>query len=1001
MERTMTRKPRSLSSVELPPWKFIVFADLHVSAKTLTRALDLLSLVRDMADDHHAKVVCLGDFWDQRGVLNVRQLDALLSHFDTWKARGIELVMVPGNHDQVTVDGSIHSVRVFDPYLNVTVATEPLLWPEQQIAFLPWRETPSEQEAMFEGLCEWTDAERTKGDAAPFTIFGHAEVGGAQANSGARALGRVSPKTIKKVASACYLGHYHKRQQVSDRIWYIGSPFEMDFGERGQPHGIALIEQGNREPMFIDLPGFAKHHRFIFGERWDLSAVCEQDIVEVHVLPDDIGTETLSKALGSIVAKDVRPLPVKVVTEKGAPAFALSLDDAVEAYVEAKSEAAGLGSVKTEMVQLGRSLIAEVPEARGIVPLSGNVQIESVTIEGFCAIRDQVNFDMKALGMTLLRGPMGAGKTSIMDGLTWCLFGVTTPRKAGVSGASLRADEVVHDDAEQATVVAYVRAGTQKVTIRRTKKRGQGARVSITGITAPDGISDQQALIHHVVGVDYDLWRTCVYLGQGAVGNFVTDADKNRKLLLSAAFGLGACPAAQKRAREQVQQLSPKADKLRIDVAANERVVAALSVTDFTEQIVAWEKRQKAADESFSQAIREGEKTVEQCDAALSQEKQWIDSKRQHETHLDKLMKALTSYSMGSKAADLQRQIGAMQAEKAIIHRDQAKVSATLQKLIEDARTGQALCPTCGRPFETIETEQHIHDYENKSSGFVRQIGTLDTRISNLAMELDEFSRTGSTNREGIEKQIAESRDAIAKCHDAVNTFTRIRQNRQNALDLIVERKAEQVRVAKNENPFRSQQSERDEKIAVISAQLQDGKEQLATTERDLCVFGFWVDGFGAKGIPALVLRTALYELETHANRFLARLLHGRIFCQLVMDEDDLKINFFENAGGESHPRRYEQLSGGERRCAELAFNPFALSEMVFTRTGVRVSLIVIDELTTHLSPDEKPIVCQILRELDRETILVIDHDITVQAEFDRCFEVSKESGTTTIERAS
>jgi DNA repair exonuclease SbcCD ATPase subunit len=148
----------------------------------------------------------------------------------------------------------------------------------------------------------------------------------------------------------------------------------------------------------------------------------------------------------------------------------------------------------------------------------------------------------------------------------------------------------------------------------------------------------------------------------------------------------------------------------------------------------------------------------------------------------------------------------------------------------------------------------------------------------------------------------------------------------------------------------------------------------------------FWEKGFGAKGLPVLVLRAALHELETYANGFMAQLTRGRIFTKLLMKGDELKIHFYavDPMSQKVHERRYEQLSGGERRCVELAFNPFALGEMVFNRCGVRVNTLIVDELTTHLGQDEKPLVCDILRDLDRRSVVVIDHDLSVQSEFDQ-----------------
>jgi hypothetical protein len=60
---------------------------------------------------------------------------------------------------------------------------------------------------------------------------------------------------------------------------------------------------------------------------------------------------------------------------------------------------------------------------------------------------------------------------------------------------------------------------------------------------------------------------------------------------------------------------------------------------------------------------------------------------------------------------------------------------------------------------------------------------------------------------------------------------------------------------------------------------------------------------------------------------FLAILLQGRINCTLSMDGDDLQIDFheFDQVSGKLRARSFTQLSGGQRRCAELAFSPVRL----------------------------------------------------------------------------
>jgi DNA repair exonuclease SbcCD ATPase subunit len=895
-------------------------------------------------------------------------------------------VFIPGNHDQVTHNGRVHGVRIFQGYPNITVATEPIHWPERQLAFLPWREDPAEQAAVFVAV------------PAGWTIFAHAEAPGALANSGKAMPGRFNYRLNGH--RAIYLGHFHKRQQIGPVCWYIGSPFEMDMGERGDPHGVAIISQNQvePEPMWVDWTDFPKHHRLTFGEAWDPKYIGEHDIVEVHAAPAEIGTPDFAEALTLIPAKDIRPLPLKNGQGDEAPQFALTLDQAIDTWVDnAELEVERAVQIKL----LGRELLKQAEGARAIVPCSPYVSIDEVTATNFCAIRGELSFTMPK-GESLIRGPMGVGKTSIMDAMTWCLFGVTSPRKAGSHGASLRADEVVHDDAFQCQVSVYLtHQDGGKVTVTRTKERGKGSRIEITGVEA--GISDQQEQIHHALGIDYDLWRTCVYLGQGAVGTFVTDADKRRKGLFDTAFGLNACPGGQRAARDRWKQLGVQVEKLRIDIVGDHKVLEVLRETDYSVQIEQWLKERTDRLSAIRASGEQAAVVVKQCEEHLQQEDHWLQSKEQHEQHIDTLTKSLAKAAPAAQVANLQRDYGAIQAERALVDRDLGAARAELQKHVEARQAGQeAACPTCGRPFEQATAEQHIQELEAKVQSKAQEAKTFDVKLSNVAAKLDTANSQGSAQREGIQVQIGESREALQKCADALNAFVRIKTNRADAERRLHEARAEYAQAEQAPNPYLAKQAEQAERIKTVEAKLLADEAELKGFTSRQQDFAFWDQGFGPKGIPVLVLRAALHELEMYANRFMALLLAGRIYCRLSMEGDDLKILFYEydEVTGTARERRYEQLSGGQRRCVELAFNPFALSEMIFNRCGVRVSLLVVDELTTHLGQAEKPIICEILRKLDRDSIIVIDHDAAVQGEFDQVFDLSRAEGALQLQRA-
>lgn len=992
--KTPTKKrvvKRKKVSAAIAPFRSIVFGDLHVNNETLERALQLLGIVKDKAKEYGADVVCVGDFWDLRGTLNVRQLDQVLYAVEEIKC---PKWFVPGNHDQVSLDGMIHGMNVFRGYPDIKVATDRLFLVDGTVrAFLPWRERAEDQRAIF----DLSDSERL------WTMFAHGEAAGATANSGKRSSGLVTAKQINEHARACYLGHYHKRQQIGDRIWYIGSPYELDIGERDQPHGIALVTNEQTEPTWIDLDLFPRYWRLNYGDAWDLSEIKENDIVEVQGSPDEMEHPDFVKAIAEIPAT-VRTATKDLPAEKGTPSFALKLDDAIDAYVNQELESVAHPFDVMDLLALGRNILSEVPEAKAIPPLGPAVSIKEITMKDFCVLPGELTVPVSEMHRALITGPIGIGKTAIADASGWCFYGTTTPRKAGQAGATLRADDVINDYATECMVSCKVVVSGYKkiITVTRKRKRGKSSTVTIDGIEIKAGIADQQQLVQHVIGYPHELWRACVSLGQGAVANFATDADKRRKDLLSGAFDLGACPAAQKVAKKRLDVV-----KATLQDTQQQSIVATtqketLGTQDFKEQIGQWQLVKRTELDAFTTAGNEAKAKITQCDELLVGEEKWLASKKQHDLRIQNVTKQLADLRPTAKIADLQRQYGALEAERAIVERDRNNAKTGLNALIEQSSTGVAVCSECGQVLPTESVEQHIQSHEANVRSKETELVSFQSRLSNISIELDALNTGGTEQKEQLEATIQESREALKKCDAALPQFTRIRTNKEEAERTLAKARTDYSAKAAMKNPFEEQAELNRKKIEELSAKIETLNLEATKLSAEKDSLSFWVEGFSPKGLPVLVLRTALYELETAANRYITKMLDGKVYCRLKMDGDDLQVQYFErDLHGNIHERMYEKLSGGQRRCVELAFAPFALSDLIFSRCGVRINLLAIDELTTHLGQAEKKRVCEILEAIDRENVIAIDHDLTVQGHFDSVYELVRTSEQATLELAS
>lgn len=104
---------------------------------------------------------------------------------------------------------------------------------------------------------------------------------------------------------------------------------------------------------------------------------------------------------------------------------------------------------------------------------------------------------------------------------------------------------------------------------------------------------------------------------------------------------------------------------------------------------------------------------------------------------------------------------------------------------------------------------------------------------------------------------------------------------------------------------------------------------------------------FGKNGVPALVIDTAIPELETAANRLLSKMTDGRMALTITTQREKITGGTAEtldiHIADELGTRSYEMFSGGEAFRINFAIR-VALSQMLARRAGAHLSTLFIDE---------------------------------------------------------
>lgn len=225
-------------------YKWIIFSDIHVKSSSIDTCERVLDMVHEAAVKRNAGIIFLGDFWHVRGALSVDLLTRVMKSLKDWTQ---PVILIPGNHDQVTLGGMVHSIEPLSYSFsreNALLISEPSLC--LGALWLPYRrnyqylqrilQDPVVTSSNAESQVRQAGSSGSKPLPAVSMIFCHADVRGAFMNDGARCDSGLELSDFPG-GIPVYSGHFHKPHTMkigNSRLRYVGSPYQTSLSEAGQ-----------------------------------------------------------------------------------------------------------------------------------------------------------------------------------------------------------------------------------------------------------------------------------------------------------------------------------------------------------------------------------------------------------------------------------------------------------------------------------------------------------------------------------------------------------------------------------------------------------------------------------------------------------------------------------------------------------------------------------------------------------------------------------------------
>ena len=172
----------------------------------------------------------------------------------------------------------------------------------------------------------------------------------------------------------------------------------------------------------------------------------------------------------------------------------------------------------------------------------------------------QANLDLTGVHLACLAGDNGAGKSALLDAITWALWGKSRAR---------RDDELIHLGADEMAVeLVFELGGRQYRVLRRRSAAKRSTSMLDLQVRGDErwrsltegGIRDTQEKIERILRLDYDTFVNSAFLRQGRADEFTVKTAAERKRVLGDILGLDRWTAYEGQAKGRLRSVRAEAD---------------------------------------------------------------------------------------------------------------------------------------------------------------------------------------------------------------------------------------------------------------------------------------------------------------------------------------------------------------------------------------------------------------------------------------------------------
>ena len=356
-------------------------------------------------------------------------------------------------------------------------------------------------------------------------------------------------------------------------------------------------------------------------------------------------------------------------------------------------------------------------------------------LDGFSTFRDKTVLDFDGLDLVAFTGATGAGKSTIIDAITFALYGSV----ARYDNAA-RVAPVIHQLSTQARVRLDFEAGGRTYTATRVvRRRGPGATTAEARLEVAEAggattvlageVGELNDAVEQLLGLDFRQFTRTIVLPQGEFAAFLRDDPSNRDKLLQRLLDLGVYERMGQLARARAKKASGQ-----VEVLAEQRSAAVPPTEDELADLRLRVEGMEAA-----------RTTVEAGLAALSELESALDPKRQRVRSIDGILERLAAFETGAEVSDLDDQRteteAALAAATGTLTTARAERDAALAAL-DDAPDRAELVRVVSQVEQLTEARDKVDERRDELAAAEAAAADIGTAHTEAEAALAEAERT-------------------------------------------------------------------------------------------------------------------------------------------------------------------------------------------------------------------------------------------------------------------